>query len=180
MVKLKGKITTINVDYKTQKPKIEIEIINQRDLFNEEFEKLQEKEIDIELKIHRKKRSLNANAYLWVLCDKIAKEINITKEQVYKRAINEVGEFEILPIKNEAVDKFITTWKDHGLGWICEKLGASKITGYTNIIAYYGSSTYDTKTMAILVEKVEEEAKSLGLQVISDEEIESLLKEYGG
>ena len=53
-----------------------------------ELEKLQEENnIDVEAKKHREKRSLNANAYCWVLCDKIAKEIckdgtRTTKEDI--------------------------------------------------------------------------------------------------
>ena len=48
--------------------------------------------IDVEAKKHRKKRSLDANAYCWVLCDKIAKELSkegtvITKENIYQDGI---------------------------------------------------------------------------------------------
>ena len=39
----------------------------------------------------RRKRSLDANAYLWVLCDQIAKVIRSTKEEVYRAAIKRVG-----------------------------------------------------------------------------------------
>ena len=180
MVKLKGKIIKINLDYLTHKPQLEIQLNNQECLFNEEFEKIKDKELDIELKIYREKRSLNANAYLWVLCDKIAKEINQTKEFVYKKAISEIGQFEVIPIKDEAVEKFIIAWESRGVGWLCEKLGESKFKGFVNLIAYYGSSSYDTKAMSILLNYVVDEAKELGLQIISEEELQSLIKEYGG
>ena len=36
----------------------------------------QEKDKQFEIKEYKPKRSLTANAYCWVLCDKIAKEMN--------------------------------------------------------------------------------------------------------
>lgn len=178
MVKLQGKITNISLDYLTHKPKIELQLNRQEDLFTDDFEKLKDKDLDIELKIHHEKRSLNANAYLWILCDKIAKEINRTKEYVYKRAIKDVGQFEILPIKDIAVDKFISAWTSRGLGWLCESIGDSKFRGFKNVIAYYGSSVYDTKTMARLIDNIVEEARGLGIQTITDEEFKSMINEY--
>ena len=48
-------------------------------------------EYSIEIKKRSKSRSLNANAFCWVLCEKIAKELSkngyISKVDVYKRAI---------------------------------------------------------------------------------------------
>ena len=42
--------------------------------FREQFDKLKDADLDIEVKKHRERRSKNANDYLWVLCEKIAKE----------------------------------------------------------------------------------------------------------
>lgn len=178
MVRLQGKITNINLDYLTHMPKIEIQLNRQEDLFTDDFTNLKNQDLDIELKKHLEKRSLNANAYLWILCDKIAVAINNTKEYVYKKAITDVGQFEILPIKDDAVDKFIIAWTNHGIGWLCEKVGDSKFRGFTNVIAYYGSSVYDTKAMSRLIECVVNEARNLGIQTISDKEFESMIEEY--
>lgn len=177
MVKLMGKITNINLDYLTHKPKIEIQLYRQEDIFTDEFDKIKNEELDIEIKKHYKKRSLNANSYLWVLCDKIAKEVGITKEKVYKDFIKEIGEFEIIPIKKESVEKFITSWGKNGLGWLCEIIGDSKINGYINVMAYYGSSVYNSKTMSYLLDKIVEQAKELGIQTITDEELKSMIGE---
>lgn len=74
---------------------------------------------------------------MWTIAEKIAQKIGITKIEVYKNAIKEVGQCEVLPIKDEAVDTFINAWKHNGQGWICEIIGKSKLKGYTNITAYY-------------------------------------------
>jgi hypothetical protein len=38
--------------------------------FTEEFDELKDVDIDVEIKKHREKRSLDANAYCWILIDK--------------------------------------------------------------------------------------------------------------
>jgi hypothetical protein len=55
---------------------------------------LQDKDKKFEIKEYHEKRSLDANAYCFVLCQKIANVIRSTKEEVYRKAIKEVGTFE--------------------------------------------------------------------------------------
>ena len=138
-----------------------------------------EKEKQYEIKEYKKRRSSDANSYCWVLCKKIADVLRITKEEVYRKAINEVGKFEILPIKDEAVDTFIRAWTSKGVGWICEIFNKSKIDGYTNVIAYYGSSIYNTKEMSILIDGIVQEAKQLGIQTETPEEIARMKAMWG-
>ena len=59
---------------------------------SELFDELKDFDIDIEIKRHRVKRSLDANSYCWVLCSKIADkladdDVRNTKESVYREAI---------------------------------------------------------------------------------------------
>lgn len=140
--------------------------------------------LKIDIKKYRENRSLNANAYAWVLIDKIAKKINTTKEEIYREIIKRVGVFEILPIKEIAVETFCRRWQSKGLGWVCDNLGACKtLNGYVNIVAYYGTSTYDTKEMSRFIDEVVAEAKSQNIQTETPEQIEnlkSLWSQYNG
>ena len=129
---------------------------------------------DVSIKKHRNKRSRDANGYCWVLCKKIADVIGNTKEDVYRTSIKQVGSFEVIPVKNEAVDKFMSAWQSKGIGWVSEVLSESKINGYTNIIAYYGSSTYDSRDMSILIDNLVYQAKELNIDVMTEEEIANL------
>lgn len=138
-----------------------------------------DKDKQYELKEYKRKRSLDANSYCWVLCKKIADALRITKEEVYRKAINEVGKFEILPIKDEAVNTFKIAWSSKGIGWICEVFNKSKLDGYTNVIAYYGSSIYNTKEMSILIDNIVQEAKHLGIETLTPDEIASLKSLWG-
>lgn len=137
--------------------------------------------LKIEIKQWREQRSLNANAYAWVLMEQIAKETNQTKVDVYRDFIKRVGVFEILPIRDIAVKTFMQRWESKGIGWVCEILGDSKIPNYTNIIAYYGTSTYNTEEMARLIDDIVESAKELGIETMTPNEIaemKSLWSEY--
>ena len=135
----------------------------------------------LEIKRYREKRSNDANSYMWVLCDEIAKKIgqNTTKEEVYRQAVRQVGIFDILPLKKEAVARFTECWRKNGVGWVCENTGKSKMPGYVNIIAYYGSSTYNTQEMSRLINYVVEEAKDLGIETLPPKELEALKRSWG-
>lgn len=130
-----GVITNLDIDYETRKPKISV-VLDTNEIDVVEQLKNVDK-LNIELKKWYKKRSLDANAYMWTIAEKIAQRLGITKIEVYRDAIKEVGQCEILPIKDEAVDTFINAWKHNGQGWLCEVIGKSKLKGYTNITAYY-------------------------------------------
>ena len=137
------------------------------------------KELSAEVKVYRQKRSLDSNAYLWVLCQKISEVIRATKEEVYKKAIRDVGQFEIVPIKNEAVERWIEVWNSKGLGWFAEVMEDSKLPGYKKVISYYGSSIYDQREMSILVDNIVQEAKDLDIETMTPDELSRLKSEWG-
>ncbi len=178
------KVSHIKIQYPEDTSKMEIVLLTSKS--NQTIQKIADlkevtskgKLLDVEIKQHRKKRSLDANGYCWILADEIAKKIGNTKEFVYREAIKQVGDFEILPIKNEVVDKWIRNWESKGLGWQSEVLDKSKLEGYTNTINYFGSSTYDTKQMSVLLEEIVFQAKELGIETITPREKEELIKKW--
>ena len=121
----------------------------------------------------KRKRSLNANNYMWQLCQKIAEKVGATKETVYRKNIREVGSFETVELISAGAARFIRSWEANGLGWVAEPI--SERNGYTTIIAYYGSSSYTTAEMSRLIEAVVEEAKGLGVETMTPAEL-ALLK----
>ena len=128
--------------------------------FSETFDKYNGKDINIDIKLWRPKRSGAANRYMWVLIDRIAKELRITKNEVYREAIKEIGGVsEVLRMFDGAVEKFEKVWENQGLGWQVEKIPIGD--GTTNVIAYYGSSTFDREQMTQLIENLIFEANSL-------------------
>lgn len=136
-----------------------------------EFDGLQDKPLTVTVKEYRPKRSLSQNAYLWVLLDKLAAKINRSKEEVYKDYVKDYGVFEILPIRNDATERFVRNWSKNGLGWFTEDLGESKLNGYTRLIAYYGSSTYTTAELKRVLDAVIQDCKEQGIQTMPLSEI---------
>lgn len=137
----------------------------------------QDKSKKYEVKEYKEKRSLDANAYAWVLLGKLQDKLHIPKEEIYRDAIKNIGSYEVIPIKNEAVEKFRQAWSKKGLGWITETT-KSKLEGYTNVLAYYGSSIYDTKEMTRFIEQIIQECEQLDIETKSKTEIDSLLRSW--
>lgn len=138
--------------------------------------KHKDKLYDLEVKEHRKKRSLDANAMAWSLINQIADVLRIPPVEVYRQAIQDIsGNNEIIPIKEDAVEQFKQAWSHNGIGWICRDLGKSKIKGYRNLMVYYGSSVYDTKQMSDLIDHLIQDCKALDIETKSPEEIASIM-----
>ena len=174
-----GIITDINIDYETRKSKISL-LVDTKELdVVEQLKK--ENKLDIELKKYRKKRSLDANAYCWLICDLIAKDLSkdgavVTKEAVYKDAILKIGTFESIIIEEKAYENFKRIWERQGLGFLIQEV--TKKNKCVKVHCYYGSSTYNSKEMSLLIQLLVDLAKTLGLETKTPEEIESLLESW--
>ena len=128
------------------------------------------------LKEYRKKRSLDANAYCWVLIDKIASALGQTKETVYREAIRSIGgNSETVCVKEEAANAIRQSWERNGMGWITDSV-PSKLPGCVNVVLYFGSSTYNTKQMSDLINAVVQDAQALGIETLTPDKL-ALLKE---
>jgi hypothetical protein len=130
---------------------------------------------EYELRLIRKKRSLDSNSFCWKICTEIANVVGNTKEDVYRDAINHVGVYETLQFADdEAMERFKAKWRTNGEGWLTKTLDKQKRI----LMAYYGSSSYDTKEMSVLIDYLVREAGDLGIQVLTEEQIELMKTEW--
>lgn len=135
----------------------------------------------IEIKRKRRKRSLDANAYAWVLIKKLAETLRESMTIVYRRIIADMSVFQIVPIRKDAVPKWVDIWTHKGLGWICEDMGECKNTpGYHNIKCHYGSSTFDSKEMSLFIDLVIQECKEQNIETMPPAELEKIKTMWGG
>lgn len=133
---------------------------------------------EMTIKEHKEKRSLDANAYAWVLIDKLAEKLKVSKSEIYREAIREIGgNSETVCVLDSGVDKLIANWKRNGLGWQAE-VHTSKIEGCTNVTLFYGSSTYDTKQMSRLIDLIVNECKDFGIETMTPMELERIKQEW--
>ena len=145
---------------------------------SELFDSLADKEITFEIKQARKNRSLSANAYAWVLIDKIAEKTGVRKSEVYKHSIREIGGIsDVVCVQDRAVARLRVGWEKNGLGWQTDTL-PSKVQGCTNVILYYGSSVYDSRQMAQLIDSLIQDAEALGIPTISDEQAQRMIGKW--
>lgn len=141
--------------------------------FRQRFDNLKDIELDIEIKKHREKRSLDANAYFHVLCQKIAEKMGLTLEE----------------IKVTLVEDYGTLARDEEGGKIGFKLPSNidvkTIYKYTKCfdvreengklfscyLVYKETHNMTTEEMGRLIDGTIYEAKQLGIETDTPEEI---------
>lgn len=135
--------------------------------------------VSIKIGKYKQKRSLDANAYCWTLIGKLAEKLNIPRTDIYRQAIKEIGgNSDTVCIQDKAVASLCDGWERNGIGWQTDTM-PSKIEGCTNVVLYYGSSTYDTAQMSRLINNIVEECNLQGIETKSKEELDSLLGQWG-
>ncbi len=178
MHELTGKIVGVSFDYLSGKPIVSFELNERQPALGMVDELKSLDKLALKVGKFKNKRSLDANAYCFVLIGKIAEKMRISKEEVYRKAIKEIGgNYDIVCIKEEAAESLRSAWAKNGIGWQSETM-PSKLDGCTNVLLYYGSSTYDTEQMSRLIENIIQDCKALGIETKSQEEIDSLVKSW--
>lgn len=136
--------------------------------------------LHLEIKRPGKRRSLDANAYCWVLLDRLAERMGVPKTELYRGYIREIGgNSETVCVLERAAQKLCEGWGHNGLGWVSETM-ASKLPGCVNVTLYYGSSTYDTRQMSRLIDAIVEDCREVGIETATPMELARLKEEWGG
>lgn len=137
----------------------------------------QGKEYICTIKKKTAKRSLDANAYYWVLCGKLAQALHISPDEIYLRHVKDVGNYETLCVQNKALESFKCVWCSGHTGRFVETK-ESKLPGCTTILCYYGSSDFDVAQMTQLIDNCIQDCNAVGIETRPQEEIESLLSQW--
>ena len=138
-----------------------------------------EKKYVADIKEYRERRSLDANAYMWVLVGKLSGKLGLSPEEIYRAAIRDVGDnYEVMPVRNDALERWKVIWQSNGLGWLCEEIGPSKLDGYTNVRNFYGSSAYDKTQMSRLIDNIVQDCKAQCIETLTPAELARLTEEW--
>lgn len=152
--------------------------VSTREDVRELFDTMQDIDVDVTVKKHREKRSLDANAYCWVLLDKLAEATGTPKADIYREAVKSVGgNTEIVCVQERAVQKLRDGWQQNGIGWQTEIMD-SKIDGCKNVILYYGSSTFDTKQMSRFIDNIIQDCRSVGIETMTPQQLDALKEDW--
>ena len=64
-----------------------------------------------EIKPYRKKRSLDSNAYAWLLINEIANVLRASKDEIYLSMLKSYGQSSVVSVVEEAVEMFMASVK---------------------------------------------------------------------
>ena len=172
-MKVSGKIVGANIDFKTNKPMLMLEV-NERNDFEMLVDDMRDKDkLSIEIKPYRQHRSLNANAYAWTLIGKIADAVRAGKDEIYLNCLKRYGQSELISVLSHVpIGNYVKYY---------EEAGESKLNGkmFTHFRVYKGSSEFDTREMSIFIDGVVSEAKELGIQTETPNEIARMKALWG-
>lgn len=126
-----------------------------------------------DIKEHKEKRSLNANAYAWVLITKIADHLRASKEEVYLTMLKRYGQSEIISV--------LTSINISGYVKYYEPIGTAVLQGkdFTHYKVYKGSSEYDTREMSVLIDGIVSEAKEMDIDTLTPDELNKIKSMWG-
>lgn len=134
-----------------------------------------EGEIEVIIQKKKKKRSLDANSYFWILADKLAQKIGSTKDLIYKEIVMTVGVWQDVAVREKDVDEFINSWEKNGLGWLAIPM-ESKLDGCKKVRCYKGSSCYTTAEMKRLIDEIILECKEQGIETMTPAETQQMME----
>ena len=142
-----------------------------------------DKRYEVKITQERKKRSLDANAYCWVLIGKLSETLNLPPDEVYRQYIPDVpGNYTIVPVKADMITHWDRIWCSGHIGRMTQDMGACRarnLEGYHNVRSYLGSSDYDVKQMARLIDLIVQDCKAQGIETMTPDELARLEEEWG-
>ena len=172
-MKVTGRIVGANIDFRTNKPHLALEVneINDFKQLVDDMNGLEK--LSIEIKPYREKRSLNANNYCWKILTEIADVLRAGKDEIYLKMLKRYGQSDLISVLSHVpVAHYFKYF---------EEAGTSKLNGkeFTHYRVYKGSSEYDSREMSIFIDGVVSEAKELGIQTETPDEIARLKALWG-
>ena len=126
---------------------------------------------DIKIDKHREKRSLQANAYSWVLQNEISNVLRLSKEEVHFQMLKDYGQRDyISALASVNLANYYDYFEEKSTFKQNDKI-------FKSYVIYRGTHTYNSKEMSIFIDGVVQEARNLGIETLEDKEIEKLIKE---
>lgn len=133
----------------------------------------QDRDKQFEIKQHREKRSLNANAYAWVLMGKIADAIRSSKDEVYLEMLKRYGQRTVVSVRADIdVSGYFKYYEPFASGSVEGK-------EFTHYYVFKGSSEFDTHEMSVLIDGIISEAEVLEIETLPPQEIARLKEMWG-
>ncbi len=165
MYELTGRITAVSFDYFSEKPLVTLEMNEATEARSMIDELKSQEKLALKIDKYREKRSLNANAYAWSLIGKIGNSTRASKEEVYFKMLKDYGQSDLVSVLSHIpVEHYFKYYEEAGESTLNGKL-------FTHYRVYKGSSEFDTREMSIFIDGIVSEAKNLGIETMTPNEI---------
>lgn len=165
-MKTQGRLTGIQVPFRSEKAVISFEVTADP----ADVERYKDKELDITIVRHSKKRGLAANAMLWACLGEIAAAARTDNWSAYLYMLERYGKYSTVLIKAEALPDLRRVWRE-------TRVVGEREDGMVEVLCFYGSSTYTTEEFSRLLDGVVSDMKELGLTPPPSREMQAALEE---
>lgn len=165
-MKTQGRLTGIQVPFRSEKAVISFEVTADP----ADMERYKDKELDITIVRHSKKRGLAANAMLWACLGEIAAAARTDNWSAYLYMLERYGKYSTVLIKAEALPDLRRVWRE-------TRVVGEREDGMVEVLCFYGSSTYTTEEFSRLLDGVVSDMKELGLTPPPSREMQAALEE---
>lgn len=168
---MKAFLRDISIAYKTGNAVASFEI----DTKPENLERFRSKMLDMDIKEHKERRSLNANGYYWVLCQKLASARRLSLTEMHNWLMSDYGQL----YDGDGIELALRP----DIQWMrMDDLHLRPTGRFKGDFPIYQvvrpSRTYDTREMSILIDGVIREANEQGIETITPAEKERMMGQY--
>ncbi len=143
----------------------------------------QMEKLDVDVRKHRERRSLDANSYYWLLIGKIGNATGNSRDHVHNVMLGRYGELDRMP--DGSLIPFCIRDDIDYLEFPYPHLKPTQktLTKGDKLYRWYyqikGSSEYDTREMSHLIDGVVSECREMDIETLPPEELERMMTAYG-
>lgn len=141
------------------------------------YDDTKDKELTLKISTYHKKRSLDANAYCWVLCTKLSEVLGTSKDEVYEEMLLRYGTMDEDDDGEPIVVSLLSRIPVEKLGGHWKYMSSSM--QFNTYLKIKGSSEMNSKEMAKLIDGIVSECKDFGIETATPDELERMAQQWG-
>lgn len=135
---------------------------------------------DYQISKAKKPVTRDARAYAWVLIDKLDSVLRLDKLEVYRNTLRDIGgNTETVCVQEKAYESLKRHWESNGIGWQVEQM-PSVIRDCVVAVMYYGISAFDRQEMSVLIDRLVQDCKAVGIETLPEDKLNAMLEAMDG
>lgn len=179
----KGTLKDVAMDWKSGKFRLTFEM--EQDVSGQ-LDSIKDKVLRITAKQWKEKRSLDANAYYWVLLSKMAEAVKISKPRAHNLMLRRYGQPLIIDgakayiriPDTEKAEEIALEASEYHIRPTSEVVTGNNGVNYRTYVMLLGSSQYDTAEMSHLIDGLTSECREAGIETATPDELRHMLELY--